>query len=112
DASQNTRLSEWRRVSPGQRRYACVAREWSHVSRGEEIVGPEALGEGPRRQDLDAVIGPPRTLIQAHDDSFADPGVVCRERSQTLQMVRVDRARRLRLDRRAQVVDDEVHLDP
>ena len=66
---------------------ATVAPEGPRFSRREEIVGPEALGESRRRQDLDAVVGPPRTLIQAHDDSFADPGMVCRQRSQALHMI-------------------------
>src|SRR2546425_8740383 len=53
-----------------------VAPERPHCSRREEIVGPEALGECPCGQDLDAVIGPPRMRIQAHDDSLTDPGMV------------------------------------
>src|SRR2546425_11931431 len=53
-----------------------VAPERPHCSRREEIVGPETLSECPGQQDLDAVVGPPRTLIQAHGDSFADPGMV------------------------------------
>jgi len=78
--------------------------------RPDEVVAPQDFAEGPRRQDVDTVLGASGSVVQADDDTSAYT-VVGGECAQALQMVGVDAFGCLRLDGDGQVVDDEVDLN-
>ena len=74
-----------------------------------EISGSEAVNEGWRRENVDAVVRSPRPWLEAHHDTPACSGMVLRQTAQVLQMVRGNPGARLGFDREPHIAEHEVH---
>ena len=69
------------------------------------------MREDASGKNVDAILGPPGPLIEAHHHSSADTWMVARQLAQAPEVVSMHAWRRLRFDRDLKVVHDEIHLD-